>query len=196
MSWPEGIKADELALPPADGAIGQPSWSHSGELLLMVKIGECWQADQLSYHPGPDPELWVGPPQSLYYLQMVGICEKISPAVPKQQDLHDARQQQDNWEESQWRSNIDNVAKARDLKPDQWLIAMNICKWRCVDRGIYCGTHCDTLQLPRWDVFYAFCCLCVFFGGGLQGQRKDMKGQGKSRAGVSDVQCRWNWYEV
>jgi hypothetical protein len=22
-----------------------------------------------------------------------------------------------------------------------------------VDRRGYCGTHCDTLQLPQWDVF-------------------------------------------
>jgi hypothetical protein len=40
-------------------------------------------------------------------------------------------------------------------------IATNICMWRCVDRGVYCGTHCDTLQLPWWGVFYALFCVCV-----------------------------------
>ena len=50
---------------------------------------------------------------------MVGMHERASPAVPKLQDLHDTGQQQDNWEESQWGSNIDGVTEARDLEPDQ-----------------------------------------------------------------------------
>jgi hypothetical protein len=44
--------------------------------------------------------------------------------------------------------------------------------------------HCDTLQLPQRDGFYAlvFVCLFVLFSfarvcGRLQGQRADMRGQ-------------------
>jgi hypothetical protein len=28
---------------------------------LRERVWECWLADQLSYHPGPDLGLWVGP---------------------------------------------------------------------------------------------------------------------------------------
>lgn len=30
---------------------------------------------------------------------------------------------------------------------------MNICKQRSVDKSVYCGTHCDTLQFPQWVFF-------------------------------------------
>jgi hypothetical protein len=59
--------------------------------------------------------------------------EMASSADPKLQDLHDTGQQQDNWEESPWGSNTDGVTEARDLEPDQWLIAMKITsedEWR------------------------------------------------------------------
>ena len=36
VSWPEGLKAEILSLPPTDGSIGQPSWSSAGELALVV----------------------------------------------------------------------------------------------------------------------------------------------------------------
>jgi hypothetical protein len=35
---------------------------------------------------------------------------------------------QGNWEESQLGFNINGVTEAKDLKPDQGLIAMNICE--------------------------------------------------------------------
>lgn len=33
-----------------------------------------------------------------------------------------------------------------------------------MDRGIYCGTHCDTLQLLQWAIVYAlfYFCFCVY----------------------------------
>jgi hypothetical protein len=136
---PKGRRVGELTPPPANGGIRWPSW--------RAQIRGSWHSDQLRYHPGSDPRLWLVPPQSLYYLLMVGMCGRASPAEPKLQDLHDAGQQQDNWEEPRWKSSIDVVTKARDPKPDQWLIAMIICKWRCVDRGIHYGTHysfCDS----------------------------------------------------
>jgi hypothetical protein len=49
---------------------------------------------------------------------MVGTHERDSLADPKWQDLCDKGQQQDNWEESQGRSNIDGVTEAKDLKSD------------------------------------------------------------------------------
>lgn len=48
------------------------------------------------------------------------------------QDLCDMRQQQNIQEECQWRSNIEGIAKARELEPDQWFIPMNTFKQRCM----------------------------------------------------------------
>ena len=62
------------------------------------------------------------------------------PTDPKPQDLRGTGQQQDIWEESQRGSGADNVAEARGLVPDQGVIAMNICKQRSVDKGVYCET--------------------------------------------------------
>jgi len=53
----KGIRAGELTLPPADGVIGWPSQSSAGKLALVVLMQENWQADQISYHPGPDARL-------------------------------------------------------------------------------------------------------------------------------------------
>ena len=47
------------------------------------------------------------------------MCERAGPLDTKLQDLCDRGQQQDNWEESQWESNIDGVTEVRDLEPDQ-----------------------------------------------------------------------------
>lgn len=44
---------------------------------------------------------------------------KASLAVPKLQDLHDTRQQQDSWEESQKGSNTNGVSEVRDLEASQ-----------------------------------------------------------------------------
>ena len=86
-------------------------------------------------------------------------------------------QQQDVQEEYQWGSSIDRTAQARGHIPDQQVIAMNICKQRSVDKRVYCGTHCDTLQLPQWD-YFPFSLL-----GGLQGWRTGIRGQGDG----------WDW---
>ena len=48
-SWPEGTRAGELTLPPADGSTGWSSLSTAGELSLLVQIRKSWWADQLSY---------------------------------------------------------------------------------------------------------------------------------------------------
>jgi hypothetical protein len=35
----------------------------------VVWVLESWQADKLSYHPGPDPGLWVGPSKRIPHLR-------------------------------------------------------------------------------------------------------------------------------
>ena len=90
-------------------------------------------------------------------------------------------------EESQWRSSIDSVAEGRDLKSDQWLIAVNICKQSYVDKSVYWLTCCNTAQFPCqdfvlipsyfiffWRVFYFIC-----RGGGQIRRDREM-----SRTGV------------
>lgn len=67
---PEGESEQELALPPVDDSIGQPSQNSTQERALVVQIRESQRptslattqsqiqgqwADQPSYHPGPDP---------------------------------------------------------------------------------------------------------------------------------------------
>ena len=71
----------------------------TGELALVVQIRKSQHADQLSYHPDPDPGLYIALSQNLY-LRMFGIHERASPADPNLQDLHGVGQQQNNWEES------------------------------------------------------------------------------------------------
>lgn len=68
------------------------------------------------------------------------------------------------FEESQWGSRIDRKAESRGLVPDQWVIAMNICKERSVDKGEYYGIHGYTLQLP-WSDF-----LLIYSWGDCKGK--------------------------
>ena len=44
---PEGTRAREVTLPPADDSIGRPSWSSARELALVVWIRESWCTDSL-----------------------------------------------------------------------------------------------------------------------------------------------------
>ena len=71
----------ELAPPPADGLAGGGT-----ETSPCGADKEEPAADQLSYHPGPHPGLWVGSPQNLH-LWTAGARERASPADPKLQDL-------------------------------------------------------------------------------------------------------------
>jgi hypothetical protein len=91
---PLGSRAGELTLPPCQ------LMADLGDLAETCRVGqmrESWQADLLSYHPCPDPELWIVPSQSLYHLATIVLREKASPAVLKHPDLHDTGQQQDDW---------------------------------------------------------------------------------------------------
>jgi hypothetical protein len=55
----------------------------AGEQALVVWVQERWQADQFSYHPGPDL------PQHLLHLWSAGAGEGVSPTEPKLKDVHD-----------------------------------------------------------------------------------------------------------
>jgi hypothetical protein len=168
---------------------------------VVVQIRESWRAKQLSYLPAPPPLCpgphsgpGIGPPPNLHHLWTVGMHERASPADPKLGDLRDIEQQQDSWEESQQRSIADGVPKARGLESNYWLIAVIICKWRCVAREVYYRTHWDTLQLPPRDVFYTlFCCayFCLFFiffeGGEFAWGDGRYKGTGRLWVGLGWV---------
>jgi hypothetical protein len=51
-----GKSVGELTLHLPNGGIQWPSQSSAGEFALLVQIRESQQAEQLSHHPGPDPE--------------------------------------------------------------------------------------------------------------------------------------------
>lgn len=59
----EGMRIGELTLSFAGHSTGRDSRGSAWELTLVVRAQETWWADQLSYLTGPDPGLWVGPPQ-------------------------------------------------------------------------------------------------------------------------------------
>ena len=124
---------------------GWSNWGSDGKFALMVYMCERWQADQLSYHPDPDPN-WTA-----------GVLERASPADPKLQDLHNIEQLQDNCENPVLM--VSQKPEASNHTND--FTAMNICKWRYVNRVLFCGTHWHTTDSTR-------CFLCfilfVYFG--------------------------------
>ena len=64
-------------------------------------MSESQQTDQPSYHPIPEPGLFISPPPHPPHLGSAGAPEGAGPADPKLQDLHDKEQQQSIQEESQ-----------------------------------------------------------------------------------------------
>lgn len=84
------------------------------------------QIHQLSYHPGTHPELRAGSPQHLPNLWPARVCEGASPGEPELRDHHDWGQQPASQEKFQWGSSINGGLEARDLEPEQQLIAMDI----------------------------------------------------------------------
>lgn len=69
----------ELALPlsgrGASGELAGTEW----EGIPVVWIQVSWRADQLSYHPGSDPGLGVGPSQHLPHLGTAGAHKGAGP---------------------------------------------------------------------------------------------------------------------
>lgn len=60
--------------------------------------------------------------------ELLEHTKRAGPTDPKLQDLQGTERQQSIWEESPWKSSADYVAEVRGLEPNQWLIAMTICK--------------------------------------------------------------------
>lgn len=96
------MRTGELNLPPADCGLARvvlmssPGGVNKGEPIWLDGPGREW-ADQLGCPVGQDLS-WSTP--NLYHLLNVGTHERVSPAVPKLQDLHDTGQHQDMREES------------------------------------------------------------------------------------------------
>jgi hypothetical protein len=145
--------------------------SSPGEPTLVVQIRESPCYDQLSYQAGPDPGLWDGLPQNLYYLQTVEMCERASPADPKLQNLYDTGQKQSNQDEAQWGSNNDGVTEARSqtrpMTHCNELLQVKMCGQR------------DTLWNTLWHstastmrCFSMVCFVCVLFYLGWIGKGK------------------------
>jgi hypothetical protein len=150
-SWPSHLPAAALGWTLRGGARGcwraaDPGGVSAGELA----------GDQLSYHPGPDPELWVRT-----HLWTAGVCEEGGPADPKLQDLHDTKQQQDNLEGAlvkiqYWRCTRSLRPQIRPM-PDslQWTFASKDV-WT---KG-YTVWHTVTQCNFHTEMFCLFCCCC------------------------------------
>lgn len=98
---PEGVGMEDLALRTRKQEnCPRPLFIYARvELALLVRTRESWQADQPCNYSGPEPGLWVGPPQYPPHLGSAGAHEGTSFADPKLQNLHDIGQQQDVQEE-------------------------------------------------------------------------------------------------
>lgn len=110
-------------------------------------------------------------------------ADVYDPADTKVKDLHDTREKQGIQEKFQWCFRIDGVVEDRNLVPDQGVIAMNICKQRSVDKREYCGSPCDTPQLPQGDCF-------SLLKGMLQGWKAGTRRGKINVIGVHDVKLQ------
>jgi hypothetical protein len=81
-------------------------------------------------------------------------------------------------------------SEARSLQPDQWLIAVNICKQISVEKKVcYDSKHTDTLQLPQLDLFF-------FCGGHCKLRRWEWRDREVDGIGLHDVKCTKNQHKV
>jgi hypothetical protein len=153
------MREGELTLPPADGSTGWlAAWrAHPGG--MDKEEPEDWKA-QLPPKPRSRAPNW---PTPKIYIICKWLGHVKGPADSKLWDLHDAWQQRDNQGESWWGSNFDGVAEARDLEPDQWIIAVNICNWRCGETVGHSVTHYSVHDKK----FLCFVLIYLRGGGGL-----------------------------
>lgn len=84
---PKGVKAEKVALLPAVCYTGWASWGSTGERARVVVLRGNWQAEQPSYHPGPEPGLWDGLPQQPHHLWTAGVCRGNESTSSKLQDI-------------------------------------------------------------------------------------------------------------
>lgn len=118
----KSTKAGELALPLLTTVWQQPQWCES--------LVEGW-AYQLSYHPGPQPGLWVGPLWHLTHL-WAARAHKGAGLVNHSHGI------------SMTLANSEiSAAEVRGLEADQGLIEMNIYMLSYLDKRGNPVTHCS-----------------------------------------------------
>lgn len=124
------------------------------ELALTAWAWESCPAEQLSYHPDPDP------PKHLPDWWTAGAWEGAGPAEPKPpQDLHCTGQQQDIQEESRWGSSTDSVAESRPMTHSSEHLEVKLFGQKGILHDTLCHSSASAAK------FFA----CMFsFGGKLQ----------------------------
>jgi hypothetical protein len=123
---PEVRRVEVLSLPLAICNIGWTSWGQAGELTHPGGVGTELVGCPAQLLPRPRSRALSQPTPTPTPSVTAGVSEGASPADPKLQDLPDTGQRQHIWEAARWKYRI--VADARGPEPDQWLMAMNICK--------------------------------------------------------------------
>lgn len=110
-------------------------WEHWSFLLANIQNLHLVRTNQLAYHPGPQPGLWVGPLQHLCHLcaglHMKGLVfwnksHRISMAGAAAGYLGGV------W----WGCSVDGVLETRGLEPDQELIIMANCEQSWLDKRV------------------------------------------------------------
>lgn len=96
---PEDIRLGELPLTPTMVSLGGLAEAVHERSLYGADNGKL-AGCPTQPPPTSDPRLCVGPPQNLYHLRSVGMCERSCLADPKLQSLHDTGQEEDNYKES------------------------------------------------------------------------------------------------
>ena len=136
-----------------------------------MQIWESWWADQLSYPPGPDLGLWVGPRQCLPHLWTSGTCEETGSLDPKLQ----VSMTQGNNIISEKSPGEDPVLIV-EQKPETMNQTTESLQWPFASKAV--GTkwftvwHAMTLQPLWWDGFL----FSFLLGRKFQGQRgEEMK---------------------
>lgn len=160
-----------------DSGTGWSSPSSTGDFAPMVQKMETWHTLQLTYYPCQDPGLELVNPKIYIICKrlvlMKGpflVVQRCRICVTKSNNRLTRRRP---GEDSRF---ISLVSDAWDLKPDHWLIAMTASK--DVWTEWYTVWHMDILQIPWWDIFYAFgflfCVVCFVLDlGGKVAQAKD-----------------------
>lgn len=119
-NWIWGPKSRKAGL--LQAALGEPS-----KAVLGSSPG-WWQSRKAGRLTNSEPGYeWIGPPHYPMNLRTVGACEWIYGSKTVGSPWQG--QHQDTQEESQWEPILSGIAEIRDLKPDQWLVAMSTCNF-------------------------------------------------------------------
>lgn len=121
----KGVRAAKLVSLHAVCYIGWDIQGNAEELTWVDTYRKSWQAEQTSYHPGPESGLWDGPPQHPPCCWTAEACKgsrstatgsswhKIAIVYPRGAPMMPS---------------VTDIADARGLEPNQWLSALNTYK--------------------------------------------------------------------